>query len=205
MDFQLDFVCTCNFHRVFCVSMHILHLPTVTTSWGQSHGFDELNIFSRQLVLNIWSTPHITNPEHHGMLRSIILLFYCHPLCLLTGSGVWILHCWGWRDEVAFNQQLVPHKAFITPKRLCLPKPEWDKHCLFICNDVEATTNWSELRGKANSDTVWMCKKQIMPVGLCYFTSQNNVWTCLYLFCALCWLVKLITSVVSHFKYNNIL
>lgn len=64
---------------------------------------------------------------------------------------------WGGEDcgvdggccESAFSQQLALHKAFITPKRLRLPKPERDKRCPFICNDVEAGGNWSELRGWA--------------------------------------------------------
>lgn len=48
--------------------------------------------------------------------------------------------------ESVFSQQLALHKAFITPKRLRLPKPERDKHCPFICNDVEAGGKQSELK-----------------------------------------------------------
>lgn len=72
------------------------------------------------LFVSSWSYSH-----HHlwvscNVARHLSAVFYHHPLRVLAGSGLWLLQDWGWRDEVAFNQQLAPHKAFITPKRLHL-------------------------------------------------------------------------------------
>lgn len=60
----------------------------------------------------------------------------------------------GHRDEAAFSEELTPHKAFITPKRPRLSKPQRDKKCPFICNDVEARSKCTEGRQERVTDTV---------------------------------------------------
>lgn len=163
LNFQLDHICTLTFlTRIQGVLTHLTH------RWDQRscHKLQSLGghqwseYFSRQLVpvLSSWS-------HSHHYFKYPVMLHAIFPLSFAVISCV----CWlaveccycrieGEGDEAAFNQQLAPHKAFITPKRLRLPKPEWDKHCPFICNDVEARGNWTELRGKT--------------------LTQNHVWTC---------------------------
>lgn len=100
----------------------------------------------RQLVpvLSPWS--HSRTLEYPVMLHAILsAVLSCDPLWQRSVASAGLE---GEGDEAAFNQRLAPHKAFITPKRLRLPKPERDKHCPFICNDVEARSNWTELRGR---------------------------------------------------------
>lgn len=135
----------------FRVSLHILRIPLrisgVVISWSHSEGVDEVNIFPGSLFL---FCPHeALYFEYPVMLHAIFPLYFTVIPCvcwLAVECGYCRIE--GEGDEAAFNQQLAPHKAFITPKRLRLPKPEWDKHCPFICNDVEARSNWTELRGK---------------------------------------------------------
>lgn len=155
MDFQLDHVCTLIFWCEYRVYLHILHnllrISEVVIRWSHSESVNELDVFfpdSLFLFVSSWSHSHHYLWVSCNVARYLSAVFYRHPLRVLAGSGLWLLQDWGWRDEAAFNQQLAPHKAFITPKRLRLPKPEWDKHCPFICNDMEARSNWSELRGK---------------------------------------------------------
>lgn len=98
-------------------------------------------------------------------------------------------------DEVAFNQQLAPHKAFITPKRLCLPKSQWDKHCLFICNDAEAKTDGTELKGK--EQTLTQCGWLKTEESQCGFASllRREMLEQLRIFCAL----KVVTTQMQFY------
>lgn len=165
--------------RIQGVLTHLTHPPQ--NQWS-CHKLESLGgrqwseYFSRQLVpvLSSWSPSHHYF-EYPVMLHAIFPLYFTVIPCvcwLAVKCGYCRIE--GEGDEAAFNQQLAPHKAFITPKRLRLPKPEWDKHCPFICNDVEARSNWTELRGKGQ---LWQSVdgfKGAGPVGVCFFTPQNH-------------------------------
>lgn len=115
----------------------------------------------RLLILQTACLPVFVLPEASDFptLAPTVMLHACRPpspgdpmwqrsVATAGTGGVRGVRSRGGCCESAFSQQLAPHKAFITPKRLRLPKPERDKRCPFICNDVEAGGNRSELRGE---------------------------------------------------------
>lgn len=128
-----------NSGRPHASSLLLLRTSRVVVRWSRTEVFNELNFFQ---ATGSCFAAHIAYFEHPVMLHAISPLYFPVIPCVCRLAVV--CGCCGAEgggDEAAFNQQLAPHKAFITPKRLRLPKPESDKHCPFICNDVEAGTN----------------------------------------------------------------
>lgn len=127
----------------------------------------------KPLTSPLWSPMRV--PPLPSSQRSLVASWRCYRrnwggVGLGGGCGVDEGCC-----ESAFSQQLALHKAFITPKRLRLPKPERDKRCPFICNDVEAGGNWSEFvraRGGGGGAALWRATgwRRWWATGLFIFT-----------------------------------